>query len=360
MILNKEDNTVVKGFAILLMVALHLFGFPSWIKEGNNYIQIIDKINIEYYFAKFGGICVAVYLFLSGYGMEKSSRNKEVSFKSCLFRILNLYKTYWIIFLIFTIIGYFKFDLNISRDEFILNFLGIKPSYNVFTWFIRLYVQLLLLFPIIKKILDLDYKKAIFISGGIYTATIFNLVFFYIFKELRFFRETFAYELLYSFGFWQFVFSMGYLFSKYNVFERWFLYLKRFLLDKKTIYLLGLVIVFTVRTLASKLVGKVILFDIFMLDFILSPLLIFFTTLYFKENIFRNLLFRLGQCSTGIWLIHSYFTLTYFQKISYFPKYSVLILIWVLFLTTVTSRLIFKIENILFKKESGVKKSLWN
>ncbi|MGL5989258.1 acyltransferase family protein, partial [Cetobacterium sp.] len=191
--LSKKDVQILKGVGILLMVTLHLFGFPSWLKNGSIYIELTEKFNLEYTIAKFGGICVALYLFLSGYGMEKIT-NKQVTFKECFIKSINLYKIYWIVFIPFTIIGYFYFDLKIEIKELVLNIFAIKPSFNVFVWFIRLYIQLLLIFPLLKKILDSSYKKSLFFSGGIYFCTIFNSGFFYIFKSLRPFRETFMYE----------------------------------------------------------------------------------------------------------------------------------------------------------------------
>ncbi|MCQ9628396.1 acyltransferase family protein [Cetobacterium somerae] len=225
--LSKKNVQSLKGFGILLMVMLHLFGFPSWLKEGNSYIPLFKNLNLEYILAKFGGICVALYVFLSGYGMEKTSK-KGTNLKRCILKIIDLYKIYWVILIPFIIIGIQYYNLQINSKELLLNLFAIKPSYNVFVWFIRLYIQLLLLFPFIKKILDLNYKKAFFITITIYLLTIFNSVFFHIFENIKPFRETFYYELLYSFGFWQYLFCLGYLFSKYNIFSKIYYYLEMF------------------------------------------------------------------------------------------------------------------------------------
>ncbi|MGL5934398.1 MAG: acyltransferase family protein [Cetobacterium sp.] len=341
--LSKDDVQLMKGVGILLMVSLHLFGFPSWLKDGVVYKKIIENINLEYTLAKFGGICVGLYVFLSGYGMEKKSKN-GIKFKECFIKVIDLYKIYWTILIPFTFIGVIWFDLKIDLKELALNLFGINPSYNVFVWFIRLYIQLLLLFPIIKKILDWNYKKAITITLSIYLFTIFNAGFFYIFQNLKPFRETFFYELLYSFCFWQFIFCNGYLFSKYNLFQKIYEWI-----DMKKIpnvYLISLVTVVVVRILMSKLVGKIILFDIFMLDFVFVPILIVCCVGILKNSIFKILFLKLGKHSTNIWLMHSYFTLTYFQKFTYSIEYSLLVLIFTFILTIGISKSIFFIKTI--------------
>ncbi|MCQ9628451.1 hypothetical protein HS141_16150 [Cetobacterium somerae] len=105
--------------------------------------------------------------------------------------------------------------------------------------------------------------------------------------------------------------------------------------------MLGLVLVIAIRTMGSKFVGKIILFDIFMLDFLLVPLLIITTTKIIKGNFLEWTFFKLGKHSTNIWLMHSYFTLSYFQDLVFYPRYSILILIFTFILTTSISKIIF-------------------
>ena len=64
--LAKEQVKILKGLGIFMMVILHLFGFPTWLKNGNYYISIFKTFNIEFILAKFCGMVVGFYLFLSG------------------------------------------------------------------------------------------------------------------------------------------------------------------------------------------------------------------------------------------------------------------------------------------------------
>lgn len=348
MFLTKERVKVLKGVGILMMVTLHLFGFPSWLKSGNEYIPILKFYNLEFVIAKFCGMVVGFYLFLSGYGLEKSYHDRSTNYKECLNRILSLYKEYLIVFIPFTMIGYIFYNLRFNGLlDLFYNVSALKPSTNVFVWFIRLYVQFLLLFPIIKKILDSKNRKiAYFIPIFIYIGTVLNAGFFYFFPSLKWFRETFYYELLYSFGSWQLLFCLGYLFSKDNIYER---VLK--ILNKKVnlqyLGIFGVLISFLLRESARNIGGGVILFDIFMVDQIVVPWFIFFITLFLDNFKFlREIFFRLGKYSTTIWLIHCYFILDYFQKVIYYPKLSILVLIWSFVIFIGVSKLIYFVRKI--------------
>ncbi|MGL5988463.1 hypothetical protein, partial [Cetobacterium sp.] len=175
--------------------------------------------------------------------------------------------------------------------------------------------------------------------------------FFYIFKSLRPFRETFMYELMYSLFFWQFLFCLGYIFSKYNLFQKIYNWLFKKGINNNFFYLLGLIIIIVLRTLISKLVGEIILFDIFMVDFIFVPAFIVCCIKILRESRLTNIFLILGKHSTNIWLMHSYFTLTYFQNVIYSPKYSVLVLLLTLTLTlTLTvSKVIFILREIKYE-----------
>ena len=341
--LAKEQVKMLKGLGIFMMVILHLFGFPTWLKNGNYYIPILKTFNIEFILAKFCGMVVGFYLFLSGYGLAKKYKEVKVTYRDILRRVLNLYKEYWIVFIPFTIIGYLFYDLRfIDTKDFVFNVTAIKPTTNVFVWFIRLYVQYLLIFPILKKILDRKKLVAYGVPIILYLFTILNAGFFYFFPQLKWFRESFYYELLCSFGSYELLFCLGYLFSKDKIYENIVKKLEN-KVSLKYFGLLGIILVIIIRSFARNLVGKVILFDIFMTDQILVPSYIFFSTLYLTNTrMLKGIFLMLGEYSTSIWLIHCYFILNYYQSLIYFPRYSILILIWSFLIFISVSKIIFE------------------
>lgn len=64
------DTLLIKGVAIILMVANHLFPIPEWIFPENQYISIsIGSKSIAAYFGGFSKICVGIFAFLTGIGL---------------------------------------------------------------------------------------------------------------------------------------------------------------------------------------------------------------------------------------------------------------------------------------------------
>lgn len=140
---TKEHTQIAKGMAIILMLIHHLFAFPNRILTKQSYksLLLINGLQIEYYIGVFGKICVAMFLFLSGYGLYIiTSKNNKFSIKDAIIRISRLYINYWTVFLIFIPIGFIFFGRTLNIKEFILNFLGLSSSYNGEWWFFRLYV----------------------------------------------------------------------------------------------------------------------------------------------------------------------------------------------------------------------------
>ena len=73
---SKENTNVVKGFAIILLLIYHLF-------ENEN---LVTSLEVNYApfgladfltFTGFGNICVAVFVFLTGYGISKGLYARE-------------------------------------------------------------------------------------------------------------------------------------------------------------------------------------------------------------------------------------------------------------------------------------------
>lgn len=86
---TKEHTLVAKSIAIILMFIHHLFAFPN---RGGIYFTVLPIFeiggkNIEYHLAIYGKICVAMYLFLSGYGMAIIENRKKITVKDSIARI---------------------------------------------------------------------------------------------------------------------------------------------------------------------------------------------------------------------------------------------------------------------------------
>ncbi|EOU1135903.1 acyltransferase family protein [Clostridium perfringens] len=107
-ILTKNKNQILKFIAVILMILFHTFAFPERIR---NYkvisIMVVNNIPIESYIGIFGGICVSIFIFLSGYGMYIKYRDKKKIYKLIFYKLFRFYVNYWTVFLIFIPIGVF-------------------------------------------------------------------------------------------------------------------------------------------------------------------------------------------------------------------------------------------------------------
>ena len=68
---TKENTKQIKGIAILLMLAHHLFAFPDRIPydmslQTSFYLSGMELTEI---IGNFGTICVSLFMFLGGYGL---------------------------------------------------------------------------------------------------------------------------------------------------------------------------------------------------------------------------------------------------------------------------------------------------
>ena len=152
--LKLDETWIIKALAIMAMLVHHLFfEHPEF---GDTVVNI----------AWIGKICVALFVFVSGYGMAVSFPQKYsgrlLLTKTFLFvlckRYAKFYLNYWFIFFIFVPIGIFCFDRPLEAaygenanliNSFINDIFGQQSfnSYNATWWFNAIILALWLLFP---------------------------------------------------------------------------------------------------------------------------------------------------------------------------------------------------------------------
>ena len=155
-----QDSTRIKGIAIILMLAHHLFAFPSWWNDGITAQALFSLFDMDagLYLGKFGKICVSLFLFLSGFGLYRIFERKGTT--DIWRSVKKLYISYWKIFAIFVPLGYFVFaklgyatKFSVVFDSFSMKTLvkdltGWTYKYNHDWWFIKTYVVCLISFPL--------------------------------------------------------------------------------------------------------------------------------------------------------------------------------------------------------------------
>lgn len=160
-VLSREQSTALKGFAIAIVILCHV---------GNHYTRV---------FTPLGGIGVALFLVLSGYGLECSYEKHGLT---------DFWKKRLIsVFLQYLIVEAVTIPLrgNISIGSFILDITLLNPQHPL-GWYMNYLLLWYVTFWIIKKI-PIAKKKRLFII-----ATICYAVFFFFTNSLRF-EQSFAF-----------------------------------------------------------------------------------------------------------------------------------------------------------------------
>lgn len=345
-----KHTQIAKGIAILLMIYHHLFIFAERIHC--QYLSVLnvfllgEGVDAQTIFAKFGKICVCIFVFVSGIGLYysnlKNQSNIVSQYKSMLFRALHFLTNFWIIFLIFIPIGVLMGVYELNIGNIIAAFFGMNTAtYNMEWWFVKCYLVLLFIFPCFNYLLSKQktYKKLIvlFICLSIY---ILGKIIIKFFGSNIFFDNYFLY--LENFIV-LFVFFIGMICAKYNVYGK----LINFFNNKiniKFVSVITLVISIVIRIVFSM-----------KSDFIVVPIFVFsITTLLYNTSISKFFIL-MGKHSTNMWLTHTFWCYYFWQPIVFLPYISTAVYVWLVILSLGTSFLINLIyipfSNLFFSKE---------
>lgn len=168
---TKKDTSLVKGVAILMMLFHHCFestgryaGFEM------NFFPLTESQTVT--IASFFKICVALFVFLSGYGIAKTlEKTPEDGYKRQICRrTFSLMSGFWFIFVLSIISSAIIMPsmLNVYNDPYIINrfifvlydFLGLSELFGtptlIGTWW---YMSLALIIIAIMPVLYRFYKK---------------------------------------------------------------------------------------------------------------------------------------------------------------------------------------------------------
>lgn len=153
--LSKQDTLVLKGIAIIAMLFHHLYcSVPEWIEPYDGVLGWMGEL---------GKVCVAIFLFCSGYGLSAQYDKVSGVKNSCMYmlkRFVSFYLNYWVVFLLFVPITVFLFHRPLSAAYgdnanivigIVYDLLGVQgfSSYNITWWFNKLLILLYLLFPLL-------------------------------------------------------------------------------------------------------------------------------------------------------------------------------------------------------------------
>lgn len=325
--LTKSESKILKGTAILIMLWLHLFNNQAKAAGLSNLI-VIDGVPLVYLLSKFATICVGFYLFLGGYGLYVS-RGEGVNSKKSRQRVLLLFANFWVVFGIFVGLGSWIKPAQYpgSIPEFIQNFTAWNTSYNGEWWFLFPYA-IIILFS--KYLFDwLEKQKTgwvLLLSGVIYLITIVLISRFgdaYLYHNQLLYMPVLVLSLL-------FPFLLGALCARVDWVGKSRIYLSD--VKWKQLLLSAALLLLVIITVLSPVQAPIN-------PFIVVGFVLIFANLT-RPKFIDKILSGLGNESTNMWLIHTFFCYYLFSDFIYGFKFPLLIYVVLIGCSYLSARLI--------------------
>ncbi len=350
---------MTRGFAILCMVVLHLFCRKGADVYGTPLMWIDKDTPLVYLFGFYAEICVSVYSICMGYAQYLLFINGKTNLHSTWKRTVRLMINYWIILVMFSIIGLMHSSqtwIPGSLPNF-LKSIVLLHSYNGAWWFLNTYIVFLLIPPAVKYY---PVKKLSLISGLVF-CLIIHIVWYLINKrgflpvvsEDRFVLTFVLKEVFNLIKVLPAAWAGAFLF-KGNVIQRVYnLFIIRIKTKCHRKIVLGCIwiIVFASMNLIHKAV--------FTLVFAAISFVIF--NIWEKGEATEKAWLFLGKHSTNIWLTHMFFYLVLFAGLVQKAKYPLFMLAFLLALCIAVSYFEILIEGLIkacFTKTAKEKSAL--
>ena len=318
--ITKKDSKFLYGVAIILMIYHHLFCIPSRLQYP--YFSVLDNlfgftnVSVERPLAWFCKICVAIFAFITGYGMARSLnnviehkvfKNLFLDYKNVVIRILKLILKIFLVLSVFTPLFILLKDGKVTFLEYVSNVFTLSFSFCGEYWYAAFYTKILLLLPLFNLIFACKSKNPLVRTLCI-VIPLAIIVCTYMFCPK-------APDYIYAI-----ILAEGFLISRFKVFEKVSKYTKGtfgFVLS-----LIVLLLVIVLRIYASNEAGYNYL-DIFIAaPFVYSILIIFNKA----KHLYKGVCF-LGGNSTYMWLTHTLIAYILFPRFTTISGISTVIFI---------------------------------
>lgn len=155
--MKKEESGALQGIAVLLMIFHHCFLYPSMFLDG-----FLRNVELTTHIGMSARIAIAICAFVSGYGIFHVLKKKDgykAEYPDIIRRILKLYGRYWFAVLITVIVELIIAHGTFAWNELPGNLTAFNPTYNSTWWYVREYMFMLLLAPLLKSALQGEKKR---------------------------------------------------------------------------------------------------------------------------------------------------------------------------------------------------------
>lgn len=337
--LLKSESLQMKGVAIMLMVFLHLFNRTENVELCNNSVFLFGT-PLTAQLAKFAEICVPLYLFLSGYGLYiyylKSDTIGPIK------RIFRLYLNFWTVFVIFIPLGCILKPAQYPGEllDLVENVTAWKTSYNWEWWFIFPYIILLSFANILFRFVSrCGFWSIVFWSSFIYVASYLCISFYkpFLLKNQMIFIILESFDMVCSF-------VWGALFVKYDILGK---FERKIDLKSNYVTIIGILVIvglILIRSIISIHAARVLFMVAFVCSFVLIK----------RTSLIEAFLMKLGEKSTAIWLIHTFFCYYFFHDFIYNLKYPIIIFVVTFVLSYISALLVDSLYKRIWCKMSNL------
>jgi len=297
--MNKQTSLFIKAVAIVMMLSTHLFSlYPS---SSLISIPLGNGKTVSSYIGYACVLCVAIFAFLNGFGLQKSYEGKTLG-QTYLYAVKKaaiFLAEYWII--LFSLFFPFYACSVAGAIDWILvlrSLIGWGGGLLPFAWYVYFYIGVLFTLPLVRYLFPKGRVLGVLLA---YLPLILAaLVWGFLDKADRFtqYRELLVYYACVLGGF---------AFAKYSWFETvrgWF---KRAKIDRWWFYL---------PLAMLSLIGVSLIRNVLLFPF--ASLLILFACVYlFERSVPKWIAFPLrwlGTLSMPIWFIHYVFFADYINR----------------------------------------------
>lgn len=322
---DRKITNKIKGIMIIFMFILHFFTMPGEYVNGISYPQFAK---VSSFWNHSFAICVPVFAFLTGYFYYYCKcKNYRYAFK----KIRDILIPYWTVYSILLIIGLFTNTYVYGGIEIILELFALYRPVMWFCWYVSFYIISMLVLPITAKMSN-NFLIAI-MSGMVLPYGLGICLNHFINLPMIIGRVIADFSTYYP------VISLGYICSKFSIFDK----LDQYIFRKKRNIGTGifsgvmLILIFTCQYyITNDIVNNFWSGYIFLWLYFFSILLFVFF-LVIQMNCWKSannklcILEELGKKSMYMWFVHCIFfncSKRIFQPILYCPKNPFIVLIW--------------------------------
>lgn len=323
---DRDTTNLLKGVAIIFMFVSHFFMFPNFWVEGVSYSHENHKL-WKMWLGQPLGMCVPIFCFLSGYFYYF---NKYKTYRYSWKKISKLLITYWAVLLLFMTFGIFFAGYQYTWTSIVAELFALQRPTMIFCWYVIFYITCMLFLPLAIKPMSKNVHIDIVLSFIIYPA--FSLCMHAISKK-------WDYDIFIYITMWFPVMLAGYIFAKYDLFNkinnRHNQFMKDTCINIIICFLLAASIWICRNTCLEIIITITDHYSIHIsMDAVYTAIFIYAVVRLcnlINARWWKNILAQMGKHSMSMWFISCIFfgnSKTVFQPILYYPHHPVLVIIW--------------------------------